>query len=60
VISDVLFDALQEIERYQREFPEVYSDMADDIDAAKQAMRRLQASLDNSPSPAADAIVNVQ
>ena len=53
MISDVLFEALQEIERYQREMPDVYSDMAADIERVKVEMQTLQRRLDTPP--AADA-----
>lgn len=49
MISDVLFEALVEIERYQREMPGVYENSRAEIDAVKVAMRALQWKLDLPP-----------
>src|SRR5262245_61739614 len=52
MISDVLFEALEEIERYQRDCPEAYSDpeLKKEIESVKSAMRGLQRWLDTPPS----------
>jgi hypothetical protein len=49
VISDVLFDALEEIKDYQRRMPEAYSPLRDQIEPVKAAMRRLLNLLDGPP-----------
>src|SRR5215471_2905956 len=46
MISDVLFEALEEIERYQTDF-DCYKDAAHVIEPVKSAMRALQRYLDN-------------
>lgn len=51
MISDVLADAICEIERCQRKFPETYDDIADRIEETKWAMDRLRAMLDAVPNP---------
>jgi hypothetical protein len=49
MISDVLCDAVEEIERYQREMPEVYNDspVHEEIEQVKAAMRKLMRKLAN-------------
>lgn len=54
MISDVLFDALEEIKDYQRRMPEAYSPLRDQIEPVKAAMRRLLNLLDGPP----DALLN--
>ncbi len=49
MIGDVLYDAIQELERYQREMPDSYDDMRDEIEACKNAMRKLRRKLDLPP-----------
>lgn len=49
MISDVLFEAIEEIERYQSNFPDHYNEIRDEIDKVKGAMCRLQLSLDAPP-----------
>jgi hypothetical protein len=49
MISDVLFEAIEEIERYQREFPRSYDEIKPDIEAVKAKMRALQRFLDTLP-----------
>ena len=52
MISDILYEALSEIERYQREMPEIYvddSDLAVKIEAVKLVMRAVQMYLDTPP-----------
>lgn len=46
VISDVLTDAIAEIERYQQQHPEAYDDLSGDIGRCKEAMRKLLRALD--------------
>lgn len=46
MISDVLFDAIVEIEWYQRAFPDVYQEFQEDLTLLKDAMRTLQVKLD--------------
>lgn len=47
MISDVLFDAIQEIERYQAEMPDSYDSIRAEIDEVIGKMRELQRRLDN-------------
>ena len=42
MIGDVLCDAIRNLERYQREMPDSYDDMRDEIEACKNAMRKLR------------------
>jgi hypothetical protein len=49
MISDVLFQAIQEIEEYQRDFPMCYDDVGGEIDRVKEAMRSLQRTLNDQP-----------
>lgn len=46
MLSDTLFESIQEIEHYQREF-RCYDDMSEDIDAVKKVMTALQERLDH-------------
>ncbi len=50
MISDVLFEAIQEIERYQADFPQAYDPCRPMIESTKHAMRKLLAFLDTPPS----------
>jgi hypothetical protein len=50
MISDVLFDAVEEIRRYQRDMPDAYESMQAEIDAVTTAMDLLRAKLDAPPS----------
>ena len=50
MIADVLFEALEEIERYQKVYPEVYDSFQQEIEDVKTAMRHLQRRLDIPPS----------
>ena len=47
MISDVLFEAFEQIEQCQREYPQCYDDIRAEIDAVKAAMNQLRANLDN-------------
>jgi hypothetical protein len=50
MISDTLFEALHEIERYQRNNPDAYGGaLAGEIEALKAHMRQVQAALDETP-----------
>jgi len=51
MISDVLSDAIQEIERYQREMPHAYGDpeLTRKIEAIKKTMRELMCELITPP-----------
>jgi len=51
MISDVLFDAIEAIERNQEDSPVWYDEFRDEIDAVKGAMRALQLKLDSYPPP---------
>jgi hypothetical protein len=53
MISDVLFEALQQIERYQKESPDMYDEMKDEIEQVKHVMRRLLHKLDDPRPPSA-------
>jgi hypothetical protein len=48
MISDILFQAVQAIERYQREMPHHYDQLRAEIDEVKAAMRGLQRRLDRA------------
>lgn len=50
MMSDVLFDAICDIEEYEKEFPDIYGQMKDQIAQVKQAMRELQRELDRMPT----------
>jgi hypothetical protein len=50
MISDVLFDAVEEIRQYQRDIPEWYGgDLKPRIDAVIEQMKELQELLDHGP-----------
>ena len=60
MISDTLFEAVTEIERYQRDFPNAYSGLKAEIDKVKAVMNALRAYLDCPPAgryPRYDAAV---
>ena len=46
MISDVLFEAIEEIERYQADMPICYDTRRIEIDRVKEEMRNLQHRLD--------------
>jgi len=50
MISDVLFHAVVEIERYEQDMPEVYGEMTEKIAAVKKVMKDLQLELDTLPA----------
>jgi hypothetical protein len=50
MISDVLCEAVTEIERYQRDFPNAYSGLKAEIDKVKAVMNALRAYLDCPPA----------
>ncbi len=50
MISDVLFEAIKEIERYQREMPHVYDQYKTEIAHVKVEMSMLLAKLDAFPT----------
>jgi molecular chaperone GrpE (heat shock protein) len=47
MISDVLCDALEEIERYEKQFPDVYGDKREELARVKAAMDNLRKELDS-------------
>jgi hypothetical protein len=49
MLGDVLFEALQDIEFYQEEYPQLYERYREEIERLKEQMRRLQVSLDTPP-----------
>ncbi len=49
MISDTLFDAIDEIETYQMKYPECYGELKDDIEVVKKVMSGLQERLDQPP-----------
>lgn len=60
MISDTLFEAVTEIERYQKNFPKAYSGLKAEIDTVKAVMNALRAYLDCPPAdqyPRHDAAV---
>ena len=46
MLGDVLFEALQDIEFYQEEYPQLYERYREEIEQLKEQMRRLQATLE--------------
>jgi len=50
MISDVLFDAVESIRRYQKEQPDVYADFREEIDSVVASMTRLLERLDTPPA----------
>ena len=51
MLSDTLFDAVQEIRWYQREYPQLYDHLRSDIERVVQAMDALRRLLDTPPAP---------
>lgn len=51
MLSDILFEAIQDIEYYQNEpvFQRIYGPMEEEINQVKEVMRRLQEKLDMPP-----------
>ena len=47
MISDTLFNAIQEIRQYQKELPLVYGEIKDDIDKVTEVMEAMQLKLDD-------------
>jgi hypothetical protein len=47
MISDTLHQAIEDIERYQRDMPDSYDSIRADIDAVKEQMASLRRKLDN-------------
>lgn len=50
MISDVLYEAIREIEEYEEKMPEAYGPMKNRIQEVKDAMRKLQRELDTPPT----------
>lgn len=50
MISDILFEAIEEIRTYQRDMPGYYDDMKNRIDAVLEQMESLQRELDAPPA----------
>ena len=50
MISDVLFEAIREIEMYQREFSEAYDAMRDELDVLKRVLDAFGSDVD-TPLP---------
>jgi hypothetical protein len=49
MLSDTLFDAIQEIEDYQRAYPDIYDGHKDHVEIVKKVMASLQGILDECP-----------
>ncbi len=49
MISDVLFEAIREIEMYQREFSEAYDAMRDELDVLKRVLDAFGSDVDTPP-----------
>jgi len=62
MISDTLFEAVTEIERYQKNFPNAYSELKVEIEKVKAVMNAMRSYLDFPPSdgsyPRYDAAVD--
>lgn len=52
MLSDVLFDAIQRVEQYERRFPQVYKPLALEIAETKRSMADLLIRLDTAPEEA--------
>jgi hypothetical protein len=50
MLSDTLFEAIEEIEMYEKNYPQVYGGIKDEIAEVKAVMRKLQRKLDTPPS----------
>lgn len=57
MISDILFDAIEDIRDYQRDMPDVYDPIRAEIEAVIVAMDALRQKLD-TPPPTAGAVLN--
>ena len=51
MLSDALFECLEEIERYQTSFPAYYDDLREEIEHWKTVMRSLMEKLHDPPIP---------
>jgi hypothetical protein len=51
MLSDALFEFLEDIERYQTSFPAYYDDLREEIEHCKSAMRSLMEKLHDPPIP---------
>jgi hypothetical protein len=60
MISDVLFDALEQIHAYQRNFPGVYDDLEKEINLVVAGMDWLRHRLDQCPEESTTAITEEQ
>jgi len=60
MISDVLFDAIDQIKGYQEHLPQVYADLEKQINLVVAAMDWLRAELDKAPEAEADADVDLE
>jgi hypothetical protein len=49
MLADVLFEAIQDIEFYQEEYPQLYEPYRAEIDYVKKLMQALQIKLDTQP-----------
>ena len=56
VISDTLFDAIEDIRRYQQRMPEAYSNLRPQIDSVVRQMDLLKVYLDTPPVTAVEGI----
>jgi hypothetical protein len=56
MISDILFQAIDDIRRFQKDMPETYDNLKPQIDALLRQMDRLREYMDTPPFRAADGI----
>lgn len=49
MLSEILFDTVEEIERYQRIYPHIYNRVEQDIEEIKTRIRALQSKLNAPP-----------
>ena len=49
MLGDLLFEAMQDIEFYQEEYPQLYEQYREEIERLKDHMRGLQATLETPP-----------
>jgi len=49
MLGDLLFEAIQDIEFYQEEYPQLYAQYREEIERLKDQMRRLQTTIETPP-----------
>jgi hypothetical protein len=49
MLGDLLFEAIQDIEFYQEEYPQLYEQYREEIERLKDQMRHLQTTIETPP-----------